>query len=256
MTDAGADPTPASTRLRQERLPVAPTRTRCLSVIMPVFNEEGTAAQVARRVLDLDLPVRLELVAVDDGSSDGTVGSLREIHDPRFRLLVCAVNGGKGSAIKRGIDAVTGDIVVIQDADFEYDPTQFAELLEPILSGETQVVYGSRFMGHVEGMRWQNRLANSVLSTLTNVLFGARLTDMETCYKMMDTKLLRSLDLQAQRFDIEPEITARLLRRRQSIMELPIRYEGRTHSEGKKIGWSDGVKAITTLISWRLRIQS
>ena len=231
-----ADPTPAS-----------------LTAIMPVYNESATLRQVVDRVLALDLGVELEVVAVDDGSADDSVAIIEQLGDPRLRLVRHGANRGKGAAIRSGLAAATGDIVVIQDADLEYDPAQWRDLLAPILAGEVDVVYGSRFLGRAEGMRRRNRLANQGLTLLTRLLYGTPITDMETCYKMMRREVVAGIDLEAEKFDIEPEITARLLRRGVEIREVPIRYEARTHDEGKKIGWSDGVQAVTTLLKWRLR---
>lgn len=224
-----------------------------LSVIMPVYNESATLASVIARVLALDIGVDIDLIAVDDGSSDDSVQILRAVEDPRLRTVIHPHNRGKGAAIRSGLSAASGDIVVIQDADLEYDPTQWGRLLQPILRGEVDVVYGSRFLGDAAGMRWQNKLANKALTAMTRILFGTAITDMETCYKMMRLEVLQDLELEAEKFDIEPEITARLLRRGVDIHELPIDYEARTHDEGKKIGYSDGLAAITTLMKWRLR---
>lgn len=223
-----------------------------LSVIMPVYNEAATLAEVVDRVLSLDLDVDIDLIAVDDGSSDGSAEILAAIPDPRLRVATHGRNRGKGAAIRTGLVAAMGDVVVIQDADLEYDPTQWGRLLEPILAGEARVVYGSRFLGAADGMRRRNRIANRGLTLLTRVLFGTGITDMETCYKLIDLDLLDGMRLEASRFDIEPEITARLLRRGVEIHELPIEYRARTHDEGKKIGWRDGVEAVRTLVKWRL----
>ena len=222
-----------------------------LSVVVPVYNEAATVADVLGRVLATPLPVQLEVIAVDDGSADGSATILDGIDDPRLRVIRHAANAGKGAAIRTGLAAATGDIVVIQDADLEYDPADWAELLPPLLAGEVDVVYGSRFMGSPVGMQWQNRWANRFLSGLTSVLYRRRLTDMETCYKLIRRSVFTSLDLSADRFDIEPEITAQLLRRGIEIRELPISYAARSHEDGKKIGYRDGLAAIRTLIRWR-----
>jgi len=224
-----------------------------LSVIMPLYNEEATLADVIHRVLSLDFGVDIDLIAVDDGSSDGSTAILHSIPDPRLRVAIHAENKGKGAAIRTGLNAAMGDIVVIQDADLEYDPTQWETLIQPILRGDADVVYGSRFLGRPEGMRWQNRLANEALTALTGLLFRARITDMETCYKLIRLDVLDDVRLEASRFDVEPEITARLLRRGVTIHELPIDYVARSHEDGKKIGWRDGIAAVRTLLKWRLR---
>jgi glycosyltransferase involved in cell wall biosynthesis len=241
ITSSATDPTDAET-----------DRT-VLSVIMPVYNEASTLAEVVQRVLSLDLGVDIDLIAVDDASHDGSAEILSSIPDPRLRVSTHEVNRGKGAAIRTGLDAAAGEVVVIQDADLEYDPAQWEQLLAPILAGEADVVYGSRFLGDAKGMRRRNRWANKGLTAITRVLFGTGITDMETCYKLIRLDLLADIELEASRFDIEPEITARLLRRGVTIHELPIAYEARTHDDGKKIGWSDGVAAIHTLLKWRLR---
>lgn len=233
--------------------PAAADPLQVLSVIMPVYNEEGTLAEVIDRVLSLDLGVEIDLIAVDDGSADTSVAILDSIDDPRLRVVAHPQNRGKGAAIRSGLDAAKGEVVVIQDADLEYDPAQWADLLKPILSGEADVVYGSRFLGDAAGMRWQNRWANKGLTAMTRILFGTGITDMETCYKLIRLSVLDGLELEANRFDIEPEITARLLRRGVEIHEMPISYEARTHDDGKKIGWRDGIQAVKTLVKWRLR---
>jgi glycosyltransferase involved in cell wall biosynthesis len=244
-TSGAPDATPAST-------PPVERRT-VLSVIMPVFNEQATLEQIVDRVLSLDLPVDIELLAVDDGSADRSVEILRGVEDPRLRVAVHQQNKGKGAAIRTGLTAANGDIVVVQDADLEYDPAQWSELLVPILNRDADVVYGSRFLGDASGMRWQNRWANKGLTAMTRILFGTGITDMETCYKMLRLDVLAGISLEANRFDIEPEITARLLRRGVTIHEIPIAYEARSHDDGKKIGWRDGVAAVKTLVKWRLR---
>jgi len=220
---------------------------------MPVYNEAATLAEVVHRVLTLDIGVDIDLIAVDDGSTDDSVAILHAIPDPRLRIAIHAENRGKGAAIRTGLNAAAGEIVVIQDADLEYDPSQWETLIQPILSRDADVVYGSRFMGRPVGMRWQNRAANVALTALTRVLFRARITDMETCYKLIRLDVLDDVRLEASRFDVEPEITARLLRRGVQIHELPIDYVARSHEDGKKIGWRDGVAAVRTLIKWRIR---
>lgn len=244
----------AAPALARDDFPAAsPAALPVLSVIMPVYNEEATLAEVVHRVLSLDLGVEIDLIAVDDGSSDESVAILHGIADPRLRIAAHATNRGKGAAIKTGLTVAMGDVVVIQDADLEYDPTQWGTLLEPILTGAADVVYGSRFLGEVHGMRWQNRAANKALTALTRLLYGSRITDMETCYKLIRLDLLDDMRLEANRFDIEPEITGRLLRRGVTIHEMPIAYEARTHDAGKKIGWTDVLAAIRTLAKWRIR---
>ena len=170
---------------------------------------------------------------------------------PELRIIHAEKNGGKGSAIRIGFAPATGTIVAIQDADLELDPAQLAELMQPILDGRTRVVYGSRFLAGRPEAPWLSIFANQVLTGVTNLLFGGRLTDMETCYKVMTRDLARSLNLESNRFDIEPEITAKLLRAGHAILELPIRFEPRSRAQGKKIGWRDGVRAIQVLLKYR-----
>ena len=210
-------------------------------------------AAVIERLLSMDLPLPREIIIVNDGSTDGTRAVLdalpsrpdvlRVIHAPR--------NGGKGSVIRTGFAAAQGTILAIQDADLELDPAQLAVLVAPILEGRTRVVYGSRFLAGTPDAPVHTILANRFLTGLTNLLYGARITDMETCYKLMETPIAQSLDLQANRFDIEPEITAKLLRAGHHIHEVPVRFEPRSRAQGKKIGWRDGVKAIDVLLRHR-----
>ena len=223
-----------------------------ISIVVPVYNEARTVAEVIARLLAIDLPAPREILVVNDGSTDGT----REVLDriparPELRITHAERNGGKGSAIRIGFSKAAGTIVAIQDADLELDPAQIAELVRPILSGQTRVVYGSRFLAGRPDAPWISIFANQVLTGATNVLFGGRLTDMETCYKVMTTEVARSLNLECNRFDIEPEISAKLLRDGHSILELPVRFEPRSRAQGKKIGWRDGVQAIRVLLKYR-----
>jgi glycosyltransferase involved in cell wall biosynthesis len=225
-----------------------------LSIVVPVYNEERTVAEVIERLMAIDLPAPREILVVNDGSTDGT----REVLDriaprPELRIIHAEKNGGKGSAIRIGFARAAGTIVAIQDADLELDPAQIAELVRPILSGQTRVVYGSRFLAGRPDAPWLSIFANQVLTGATNVLFCGRLTDMETCYKVMTTEVARSLGLECNRFDIEPEISAKLLRDGHSILELPVRFEPRSRAQGKKIGWRDGVQAIKVLIRYRFK---
>jgi glycosyltransferase involved in cell wall biosynthesis len=170
---------------------------------------------------------------------------------PELRIIHAEKNGGKGSAIRIGFGRASGTIVAIQDADLELDPAQIAQLVQPILDGRTRVVYGSRFLAGRPAAPWLSIFANQVLTGITNLLYGSRITDMETCYKVMAADVARSLNLEANRFDIEPEITAKLLRAGHAIFELPIRFEPRSRAQGKKIGWRDGVRAIQVLLKYR-----
>jgi glycosyltransferase involved in cell wall biosynthesis len=226
-----------------------------LSIIVPIFNEVRTSRAVIDRLLAIDLPVPRELIVVDDGSTDGTRKVLADAVDDGVpvTVILAEVNQGKGSAIRRGLQAASGTIVAIQDADLELDPQQLAELVEPIIRGDTDVVYGSRFLSGKTTAPWISVAANRTLTAITNVLFGGSLTDMETCYKVMRIGVARSLRLQANRFDIEPEITARLLRAGHRIQELPVRFDPRSRADGKKIKWRDGVRAVQVLVAERLR---
>lgn len=219
--------------------------TALLSVVIPAYNEAGTVARAIERVRAV--PLRLEVVAVDDGSTDGTRQILERLHADGLvdRLLFHPRNRGKGAAVRSGIQHATGDVVVIQDADLEYDPFDLPRLLEPILDGRADAVFGSRFRGNEQRVLYfWHRVGNGVLTVLSNMLTDLNLTDMETCYKMVRTDLLRSLPLRTERFGIEPELTARLAQARARIYEVPISYDGRTYAEGKKIGWRDGVAAL------------
>ena len=226
--------------------------TRRLSIIVPVFNEAGTVGSVITRLLSIPLPLDREILVVNDGSSDGTRAVLDGLPaDPRVQIIHVTPNAGKGAAIRRGLAAARGDIVAIQDADLELDPAQLAGLIAPILSGAASVVYGSRFLSGQTGAPLASVAGNRFLTLVTNVLFGSRLTDMETCYKIMRTDVARSLDLKANRFDIEPEITARVLMSGQTIVELPVQYTPRGKAEGKKIKWADGIHAVRLLVRHR-----
>ena len=233
----------------------APPGLELLSIIVPVYNEVRTVGAVIERLSSIALPIGREVLIVDDGSTDGTRGVLSDIkrRGAPVTIIEAPRNGGKGSAIRLGLSHVSGTIVAIQDADLELDPQQLASLVQPIVSRETDVVYGSRFLQGASGAPWVTVAANRVLTSVTNVLYGSSLTDMETCYKVMRTEIARALDLTANRFDIEPEITARLLRRGYRIRELPVRFDARSRAQGKKIGWRDGVRALEVLVAERFR---
>jgi glycosyltransferase involved in cell wall biosynthesis len=226
-----------------------------LSIIVPVYNEARTVRAVIDRLLMIPLPVAREILVVDDGSTDGTREVLAGVVTEGLAVTVIQAerNGGKGSAIRRGLARAGGTIIAIQDADLELDPQQLAPLVEPILRGETTVVYGSRFLQAGSDAPWLTIAANRALTLVTNVLYGSAITDMETCYKIMRTDVARSLHLTADRFDIEPEITARLLRGGHRIHELPVRFDARSRAQGKKIGWRDGVRALQVLMTERFR---
>jgi len=229
----------------------APHEYRLLSVIVPVFNERVTVAEVIRRIRAVDVPVAVEVVVVDDGSSDGTDKVLSALGDSTVRILKHEVNQGKGAAIRTGMGAARGDLLLIQDADLEYDPEDWPSLLEPILRGKAQVVYGSRFTGQRKNMMPLHWMGNRFLSLVTNVLYSSTMSDMETCYKLFDRRVLEGITIQSDKFDFEPEITAKVLRRGYRVYEVPISYAGREISEGKKITWRDGVGALRALIKYR-----
>lgn len=223
-----------------------------LSIVVPVYNEARTVAEVIERLIAIDLPVPREILVVNDGSTDGTREALDRLPSrPELRIIHAAKNGGKGSAIRIGFAAASGTIVAIQDADLELDPAQLAELVQPILDGRTKVVFGSRFLAGRPPAPLVSILANEFLTGVTNLLYGGRLTDMETCYKVMMADVAKSLNLESNRFDIEPEISAKLLRGGLSIYELPVRFEPRSRAQGKKIGWRDGVQAVKVLLKYR-----
>jgi glycosyltransferase involved in cell wall biosynthesis len=224
---------------------------RKLSVIVPVFDERNTVVEIVRRMRAVDLPVDLEIVIVDDGSTDGTRDVLRQLADSTVRVITHDANRGKGSAIRSGLQQVTGDLVLVQDADLEYDPEDWPKLLSPILRGKARVVYGSRFTGERRNMLFLHWVGNRFLSLVTNVLYNTTLSDMETCYKLFDRELLDGLTLRAQRFEFEPEVTAKILRQGIRIYEVPISYTGREFDEGKKITWRDGFIALWTLVKYR-----
>jgi glycosyltransferase involved in cell wall biosynthesis len=221
-----------------------------VSVVMPVFNERDTIEEIVRRVLAV--PLRIELVVVDDCSTDGTrdaLASLQARHG--FRLMLHERNQGKGAALRTGFGAVSGDLVVIQDADLEYSPEEYPELISLICDGRADVVFGSRFLGRHRVFLFTHYLGNRLLTFLTNILYNTMLTDMETCYKVMRTEVLRSLTVRSNGFGIEPELTAKIFKRHYRVYEVPITYDGRGYDEGKKITWRDGIVALWVLLRYR-----
>lgn len=241
-----------------------------LSIIMPVYNERTTLEEIVARVREVDLtvdkaganrllngPVTLdrEIVIVDDGSTDGTRTILdrwRTEKAPDMRIVFHEENGGKGAALRTGFEQATGDILVIQDADLEYDPRDYVKLLEPLLEGRSPVIYGSRFMGGPRSaMSLSHTLGNKMLTVFTNLLFGTALSDMETCYKCFRRDVIADMPLRSRRFEIEPELTAKILKRGYAIFEVPISYNGRDFHAGKKLNWQDGFSAVRTLIKYR-----
>jgi glycosyltransferase involved in cell wall biosynthesis len=226
-----------------------------LSVVMPIYNERSTLRAVVERVLSV--PLKIELLCVDDGSSDGSAEILRELEGeyPQIRVLLQPRNMGKGAALRRGISEATGDFVVIQDADMEYDPADYHQLIGPLCAGKADVVYGSRFVGsgpHRVLYFWHS-VGNTLLTLISNSLTNINLTDMETCYKAFRREIIQSIPIEENRFGFEPEITVKLARRNLRIYEVGIGYWGRTYEEGKKIGWKDGVRALYCLLKYTLK---
>lgn len=229
-----------------------------LSVVIPAYNEKATIEKLLARVAAAPLPpdVSIEMVVVDDGSRDGTRELLRELaqrESPKFVYVEHQTNQGKGAAVRTGFKQATGDIVLVQDADLEYSPDDYPVLLQPILDGQAEVVFGSRFLGgpHRVLFFWHS-VGNRFLTMLSNMFTDLNLSDMETCYKVFKAEVLRGMDLKSNRFGIEPELTAKVAKTRARIYEVPISYHGRTYAEGKKIGWKDGFSAIWAILRFNL----
>jgi glycosyltransferase involved in cell wall biosynthesis len=226
-----------------------------LSAVMPVYNEKNTLREVVARVLSV--PLDIELICVDDGSQDGSreiLAELRELY-PQMRVLLQPKNIGKGAALRRGIQEATGNFIVIQDADLEYDPAEYPLLLGPLIQGQADVVYGSRFIGaapHRVLYFWHS-VGNRILTLLSNALTNMNMSDMETCYKVFRREILQAIPLEENRFGFEPEITVKVAKRRLRVYEVGISYWGRTYEEGKKIGWKDGFRALWCLLKYTLR---
>jgi glycosyltransferase involved in cell wall biosynthesis len=224
-----------------------------LSIVMPVYNERETLSEILRQVRAVDLPgVDKEILAVDDGSTDGSRDILaKEAQAGDLRVFYHSQNRGKGAAVRTAIEQASGDLIVIQDADLEYDPRDYPTLIRPIVEGRVTVVYGSRFLGPRKAMLFWHMLGNKLLTLTTNILYNAILSDMETCYKCFRADVVKDIPLRSRRFEFEPEITAKVLKRGHRIFEVPISYYGREYHEGKKIGWRDAPVAFWTLIKYR-----
>jgi glycosyltransferase involved in cell wall biosynthesis len=221
-----------------------------ISIVMPVFNERETIEEIVTRVLAS--PLRIELVAVDDASTDGSREFMQELAAKKnFKVLLQEKNQGKGAAVRRGFAETTGDIVIIQDADLEYSPEEYPDLIDLIVRGKADAVYGSRFLGRHRAFLFHHYMGNKFLTLVTNILYNTILTDMETCFKAIRGEIVRSLKLREKRFGIEPEITAKLFKRGCRVYEVPITYEGRNFDEGKKISWKDGIEALWVLVKYR-----
>lgn len=235
--------------------PATSPRRHRLSIIIPIYNESLNIDRVVARIQSVTLPegVEKEIILVDDGSNDGTSEKLEKYKDVEHMTVHhTMLNFGKGTAIRVGIRYATGDVILIQDGDMEYDPDDYPKLIQPILDGQADVVYGSRFLGSIQNMRWANFLANKILTLAANVLFGGRITDEATAYKVFRADVLKRMNLKATRFEFCPEVTAKVLRAGYRIHEVPITYYGRSIEEGKKIRWYDGFIALLTLLRYRL----
>ena len=239
-----------------------PTTFKRLSIIIPCYNELENIEPVLDAVGKVDvLGLEKEIIVVDDGSIDGTIEVLKEVRgkfkgSDLLKIHFSMLNQGKGTAIRIGLAYATGEVIIIQDADLEYDPRDYPKLIEPIIKGEADVVYGSRFLGkagRLKGMGWSNFAANKILAFLATILYGRRITDEATCYKAFRADVIKNINLVCRRFEFCPEVTAKVLKKKYKLIEVPISYEGRTSLEGKKITWRDGFEAIWTIIKWRFR---
>jgi glycosyltransferase involved in cell wall biosynthesis len=224
---------------------------RLLSVLVPVYNERATVGEIVRRMRAVDLPLAVEVIVVDDGSQDGTDKVLDALQDSTVHVLRHDRNLGKAASIRTALERARGDLVLIQDADLEYDPADWPRLLDPVLRGRARVVYGSRFLGERQTMQLLPYLANRFVSVVTDVLFDTNLSDMETGYKLFDRRVLEGLSIESERFGFEPEITTKVLRRGHRIYEVPVSYAARTRDEGRKFEARDTLRAVATLVRQR-----
>lgn len=225
-----------------------------LSIIIPVFNEEKNIREVISQVKNVPVKMLKEIIVIDDGSEDKTREILRGYaKDSSIKTIFQEKNLGKGSAIRRGLEEATGDLVVIQDADMEYSVADYPKILKPFLTQKAQVVYGSRFLGKISGMRFQNRLANKILTITANLLYGIKITDEATAYKAFRRDMIQKISLKCQRFEFCPEVTAKIAKKGYKIYEVPITYRGRSSKEGKKIKLEDAFEAFWTLLKYRFK---
>ncbi len=223
-----------------------------LSIVIPVFNEEKTILAILNKISQLPKDLAIELIIVDDGSSDSTRDIIKKLNYPNLKLILKEKNSGKGDSLAQGFKISNGDYVIVQDADLEYNPLDYLILLNEIKNHEKTVIYGSRFLGNYKNMSNLHFYGNKFLSFITNLLYGVSLTDMETCYKLFPGDFIRNIKIDSKRFDFEPEITAKIIKSGYKIIELPISYNGRDFSEGKKITWRDGFAAIYTLVKYKV----
>lgn len=223
-----------------------------LSIVVPVYNEKETVEAIIKQIIALE-DIEKEIVIVDDASTDGSIEILKRLQSeyPFLKVIYKKENKGKGDTLKVGFKNTTGDYVIIQDADLEYDPKDYRKLIKALEIENADVVYGSRFSGNYKDMSILHLFGNKLLTLITNILYGVKLTDMETCYKLMPGDFIRNVNIESARFNFEPEITAKLLKKRFKLVEVPIAYEGRSFTEGKKISWKDGFSALFTLIKFR-----
>ena len=230
-----------------------------LSIIIPVYNEKKTISKILDKISDVNVGVKKEIVIIDDGSTDNSKLIIEKYLERKKKeknlefKFISKKNCGKGSAVRKGIELSSGDIITVQDADLEYNPEDYKKLIKPIIDGKERVVYGSRFLMRHKPMYKLYFLGNKFLTFLTKILFNSKITDMETCYKVFRKDVIKNIQLKANHFDIEPEVTAKVLKRGIKIKEIPISYSPRSIDEGKKINWKDGLQAIWTLVYWRFK---